>query len=301
MSQQQDATAALVVVGSINRDACLVVAELPAPGETVIATGSRSSIGGKGANQALAAARAGARVEFVGAVGPDAEGDEALRTLREIGIGTRGITSVTDVPTGRAWVTVDASGENSIVVAPGANHALTSRQAAASLRSVVTSTAREKTVVLCQGELSAGVIDEAARLAIENGWRFILNLAPFALVSRSTLAAAQPLIVNETEAQQLLDHFGLPAVENAAPQLSAAIGTSVVVTLGGRGAAWADGELHGAVAAHRVARVVDTTGAGDAFVGAVAASLCVPEDLAIAVRRGSRAGADAVQHFGSQQ
>lgn len=301
VSQQARAKAALVVVGSINHDWSVSVDALPSPGETIIANASRSSVGGKGANQAVGAARAGATVEFVGAVGADTEGGVALRTLGEAGVGTRGIRSMSETPTGRAWVMVDASGENSIIVAPGANRALTAEQAVQSLHSIVDSVACEKVVVLCQGELPFALIERVAAATLESGWRFILNLAPFAPVCSQTLAAARPLVVNQTEASQLVTHLGLTPADNISRQLADAIGTSVVVTLGSRGAAWADGPLHGEVFAHRVENVVDTTGAGDAFVGALAAALCNGEDLPSAIQKGSRAGAAAVQHFGPQQ
>lgn len=275
---------AVVVVGSVNADETLPVVSWPRPGETALLAGPiRAGLGGKGANQAVAAALAGAEVSFVGAIGTDAAAATVSDALRAHGVDVGGLRSV-PTGTGRAIIVVAPDGENLILVDPGANAALTVddvRAASARLRAA--------DVVLVQGEIPAPVVDAVATLCRELGTRFVLNLAPPIAVAPETLATADPLVVNEIEAA----HLGIdPAGDDVGPA------RSLVVTLGADGVA-----LRTPAGATRLpARsvdVVDTTGAGDAFAGTLGAGLAAGLDLAAAARRGVDASAFAVTRPGA--
>ena len=292
----------IIVVGSANQDYLLRVPSAPGPGETTIATGLTKQPGGKGANQAVAAARLGGDVHFVGAVGRDDDGATILRNLSTDGVSIDDVRIIDQQPTGLALIWVEDGGENSITVVSGANATVTAERAS----STVTRLAGEGSIVVVQGELSRDVIETTVRAASEAGARIILNLAPFLEVDAAALALADPLVLNETEAGQLL---GAP-VPDASAVLAArdrllAIAPSVVVTLGGEGAVWSargdDGPAGGHVPAEKVATVVDTTGAGDAFVGALAYALAGSAALADAVRLGARAGSFAIGGVGAQK
>ena len=239
--------------------------------------------GGKGANTAVAAARLGASVALLGAVGSDDHGELLLATLRGAGVDTALVRRV-DRPTGVAYITVTPDGENSIVVAPGANAALT-------LDPAVIEAAK---VVVCSLEVPLPVVEEAVAVAARHGVRPILNLSPVASLSSRTLAALDPLVVNEHEAAWLLDG-GAPD-----PVALLALGPrSVVITLGARGAVLAEGADVHAVPAPAV-EVVDTTGAGDAFTGALATRLAAGADLRSAVTDAVRTAARSVTRAGAQ-
>jgi len=286
----RSAPATVVVVGSLNQDLTRYVAELPRPGETVFAARAASALGGKGANQAVAASRVGATVMFVGAVGSDLAGADARRALAAAGIETRELTEATTAATGTALITVDARGENTIVVDSGANLAVRPADAAAAV-----DRAGRDAVVVCQGELAPAVVDAAALAARRAGSRFVLNLAPVIEVAAATLATADPLVLNELEAEQLL---GTPDADPAAA-LHRRHGAPIVVTLGGRGARLVTSHADVTIPATHVEHVVDTTGAGDAFCGVLAASLARGFDLETAVRFGVAAGGIAVASAGT--
>ncbi|MGZ4632714.1 MAG: PfkB family carbohydrate kinase, partial [Actinomycetes bacterium] len=241
-------TGTVVVVGSLNVDVVVTVPSHPRPGETVLATSLRRLPGGKGANQAVAAARAGAVVRLVGCVGDDADGADYVDRLAAQGVDTSTVRRVVGVPTGTALVTVDDAGENSIVVAPGAN----ARVTADDVRAVVLAPGD---VVLVQLEVPLDVVAAAARHATAHAARLVLNLAPFAELPAAVLGAADPVVANEHEAAQL----------RATPG-------SLAVTLGARGARWQRGGEVSEVPAPAV-DAVDTTGAGDVFAGTLAAAI----------------------------
>ena len=280
------ASAGIVVVGSINQDYFVYVDEFPGAGATILANDGASGLGGKGANQAIAASLLGARVAFVGAVGGDAAGSGALAALEADGVDVSGIRILDASGTGAAYITVNGAGENTIIVHSGANARVSAEQ-------VLSLTGAD--LVLAQGELPADAVDAAARAASSSGARFVLNLAPVIDVSPETLALADPLIVNEGEAAELLGHTST----DLAGELSARFGTSVVVTLGAEGAAVATPDRSWTEPSPRPVRVVDTTGAGDAFVGALAAALAAGRDLEFAVRAGAAAGSHAVESAGT--
>ncbi|RBM06872.1 ribokinase [Streptomyces sp. PT12] len=291
---------ALVVVGSINRDLTLRVPHRPDGGETVLGTEATFAPGGKGANQAMAAARAGARVRFVGSAGPD--GAPFVRALGDGGVDVSAV-EITGSTTGLAVVLVTTDGQNSIVVAPGANELLTAEQVERVVAAEVAA-AEERDgaapVVLLQCEIPIGAVVDGVRTAAARGARVVLNLAPYAPLPGDVLAVCDPLVVNESEAGQALGR----RVATGADAADAAIdlarrARSAVVTRGAGGAVVARaGDV--TVVPGLTVPVVDTTGAGDAFVGTLAARLAADDDLMAAVRAGNAAGARAVGHRGAQ-
>lgn len=296
-------TGTVVVVGSLNVDQVVTVDRHPAPGETLVATSFALLPGGKGANQAVAAARRGAPTVMVGSVGRDGAAEVATSLLADSGVDVTHVRAV-DVPTGLATVTVDRTGENTIVVVPGAN-ASTGAEAVLAASDTVASAA----VVVLQGEVPADGIAAAATAATG---RVLLNLAPVVPVGREVVLAADPLVVNEHEAAlvlaQLVPGSAVPTDEAALVGALRSLGIrSVVVTLGARGALVSDGEHDDAVDRPVVVAVpsprvtaVDSSGAGDAFVGALAAGLAAGDTLLGAARQAVRVGAFAVQGVGTQ-
>ncbi|PPB48202.1 ribokinase [Arthrobacter pityocampae] len=283
----------IVVVGSINADLVVTADRHPRPGETVAGRSMTVLPGGKGANQAVAAALLGAEVALVGAVGADAYADVALSLLTTAGVDLRAVRR-TDGATGLAVIQVAGDGENTIVVLPGANAGMTPDLVAASAGTI-----RAAGVVVVQGELPADTTAAAVRLATG---RVIVNLAPVIALDRAALLRADPLVVNEHEGALVLERFGHPVAADHPGVVEGLLGlgfASVVMTLGGAGALVADGGGLHRVPAPQVA-VVDTTGAGDAFVGALAARLVTGEPLDDAVRYAVRVGSYAVRRPGAQ-
>ena len=289
------ASPAVVVVGSLNRDYVCTVDRLPAPGETRLGSELTLWCGGKGGNQAVAAALfGGVSVAMVGAIGDDADGAALLEGLRDAGVDVADVVVRRDVRSGAALITVADDGENSIVVAPGANRTVEAPDVRAALRR------HAPAVVLLQGELSPTVVVAALEEAADLEARPVLNLAPVIPVDPSVLSRCDPLVVNAGEAGALL---GRPLsdsddLESAARELSRRF-RSVVVT-GGASGAWTH---HHGQARHvpaRPAAAVDTTGAGDAFTGALAVGLAVGRDLAEAAAWGAAVAAYAVERPGAQ-
>jgi ribokinase len=269
----------VVVLGSLNIDLVTHVERHPKPGETVMGTGLERLAGGKGANQAVAASAAGAAVVMVGCVGSDEAGSAYVARLSALGIDAASIRVAPDCTTGHALITVDDAGENSIVVVPGAN-------AAVALDDLdVLESVGPGDVVLLQLEVPLEVVIAAARRASAKGARVVLNLAPYAALPPDVLALADPLVVNEHEALLLADSEAIPA--------------SLVVTFGAAGAAWDGDQLTGPVVDQL--EVLDTTGAGDAFCGALSAALVAGAGHHEALQNALAAGADAVRHLGAQR
>ena len=261
------------MVGSVNLDLVATAVRLPRPGETVSAVAFTRYPGGKGANQALAARRAGSDVRFIGAVGSDEAATEALALLKESGVDLSGVV-VTGEPTGTAMITVDEDGENQIVVVPGANAYLTSDRVEVS---------RDE-VVLCQLEIP---METVSTVAASTEGVFCLNAAPAAEVADEVLAHTDLVIVNETERDVLGDALhGISAL--------------VVVTLGAAGAkAFRSGRL--VAEAHPPPVVaIDTVGAGDAFCGALVTALASEESVTAALEWACAAGALATTRRGAQ-
>ncbi len=260
-------TARVCVVGSVNVDHVFTVASLPHPGETVMASSVRLIPGGKGGNQAIAAARAGAAVHLVAALGDDPTGDQLRAHLQANGVDLDGVTEITG-PSGSAVIAVDAAGENTIVVAPGANARLT----------VETDKARaaisDSDVLLLQLEIPVTTAVDAARVARDNGTVVIVNASPSGAEPHDLLSLAQladVVVVNEAEARDW--HWPV---------------THLVITRGRRGASYLGEDERFDVPAPAV-RAVDTTGAGDVFAGVLAAEW--PSGHEKALRRACAAGA----------
>jgi len=288
--------AEVFVVGSINQDFVLKVERRPQPGETVTDAVLATHHGGKGANQAAAAARLGASVVMLGRVGDDEFGEAQIRNLRDQGVDTDFVERLSGWKTGSAFITVTPDGENAITVAPGANRGLTHEDVDAAADAI-----GEAKVLVTQMEVSPETVKQAAQVAVERGTRALVNLAPPFEVGRDLLEKLDPLVVNEHEAAFLLGEKveGLDGALSAAPELLNLGPRSVVLTLGASGAVFADGGSSGHLPAPD-ADVVDTTGAGDAFVGALAVKLARGASLEEAVAYAARAGAAAVTKDGAQ-
>ncbi len=284
------------VVGSINQDFVLGVERRPAPGETVTDARLATHNGGKGANQAAAAALLGAGVAFLGRVGDDGFGRPLVRTLAEKGVDTSLVEEVPDSSTGTAFITVTPDGENAITVAPGANRRLTVEDVDAASGSI-----EEAKVLVAQMEIPPEVIRRAVEVAAANGTRALVNLAPPFEVPLALLEKLDPLVLNEHEAAFLLGESveGIDGALSAAPELLKLGPRSIVVTIGEDGAVFSNGASAEHLTAPSV-EVVDTTGAGDAFVGALAARLADEDSLEDAVAYAVRAGAAAVTKEGAQ-
>ncbi len=353
--QSDAARGSIVVVGSANLDYLINLTSPPAPGETVLASGMVVQPGGKGADQAVAAARLGAHVTFVGCVGQDADGDALLDSLRAAGVD---VSPVRRVPerTGLALVSVFDSGENSITVVPGANFALTPEDVR---DAIAQASAAGATVMIAQAEIAPETLAAALIAAHDAGLRVILNLAPFTVLDDALLALCDPLVVNESEATRSLSlsegslSSSKGSLSSSKGSLSSSKGSlssskgpaeprslssskgpststtlardlstlarSAVITLGPGGAAWGPpdgggggppppppphGGPHQNEAGHAPPppppAVAAPTGAGDAFVGALAVELAAGTPLEDAVRLGVRAGTFAVQSLGAQ-
>lgn len=269
------AMSAVWVIGSANVDVVVRVARHPAPGETLLGSDPEIRFGGKGANQAVAAALAGADVRFVAAVGSDAEGEAYRERLAGFGVDVSALRTVPGA-TGRAFIAVADDGENTIIVSPGAN-AVVGEADLAALGGI-----GPGDVLLVQLEIDLAVVAEAVRRAHAAGARVVLNTAPYAALPAEVLALADPVVANESEAALLAD-AGLEP-----PQL--------LGTRGERGSAWGATE----VPAAPVARVVDTTGAGDTYCGALAAAFAEGADRRSAMTRAAESAARAVEHEGAQ-
>lgn len=286
----------VVVLGSLNMDLVVPLSRLPRSGETVIGERLQRFPGGKGANQAVAAARLGAEVAMVGRVGKDSFGDELLSNLRADGVAVEGVERDANEPTGAALILVEKGGENMIAVARGAGGVVGEADVARATKNL-----RERDVLLLQLEIPLAAVASAARKAKAAGARVILNAAPATPLEASLLSQLEVLVVNELEVEPIL---GRPAADPLEAGEAARIAVkqgarSAVVTLGAAGAVLADGKALHRMNAQRV-DAVDTTGAGDAFVGALAAALAAGAPLVEATQLAGAAGAAAVTKPGAQ-
>lgn len=281
----------ITVLGSINIDLIANAARLPRPGETVSGTAFSMAAGGKGANQALAARRAGRAVALVGATGRDEFAAPALSLLAEAGVDLSGVRQ-TASPTGTALITVSADGENTIVVVPGANGELAGADAAAAVNG-----ARTGDILMLQLEIPAAAVERALGLAREKGLVSLLNVAPLTADAARLSGLADIVVANETEFALLA---GVEAFdEDALAAFHAETGKTLVVTLGAEGVvAASEGALFRARGL--AIRPVDTVGAGDTFCGYLAAGLDAGLGLADALRRAAVAGSLACLAHGAQ-
>lgn len=283
----------IAVFGSINIDIAIGVDRLPLPGETVLAEGYRAVPGGKGCNQAVAAAKLGAHVRMVGAVGDDAWASIPLAAMHAAGVDTHDVR-IANRPTGLASVMVAGDGENAIIVASGANR----KVRAAQLGSIGAGD-----VLVCQMEVPFDETAEALLKAKAAGALTILNLAPFGELPARAWGAVDYWLVNELEGQALAEQIGLMAVVEPAylaEHLAERLKATVIMTLGGDGAVAVepDGTLWRASALP--VEVVDTTGAGDAFTGGLAAALAKGDSFPGALKLAAAAGGLACTGFGAQ-
>ncbi|WP_376089698.1 PfkB family carbohydrate kinase [Roseomonas sp. CCTCC AB2023176] len=276
----------VTVFGSINADLVFPVPSLPAPGHTVLGGAWSALPGGKGANQAVAAARDGAAVRMFGAVGQDALAEAALSALRGSGADLSGVVR-TDVPTGAAAICVDAEGRNQIAVSPGAN---------ARARADAVPVDALDGVVLLQMEVPPAENATLVARVRAHGGRAILNMAPAGPLAAEALRGLHLLVVNEHEAAWIGAHLGC---DGAPAALRAVLGVAIAVTRGEAGAEAADGDGLHAVPAFRAGPVQDTTGAGDCWCGVLAAGLSRGMPLVGAMRRAAAAAALSVTRRGA--
>ena len=286
----------VVVVGSCNMDLVVRAARLPRPGETLAGSGFECLPGGKGANQAVAAARLGAQVSLVGCVGADAFGDQLCAALQADSIDIGHVHRRPGVATGIASITVSDDGLNSIVLAAGANGTLEPRDVEAAEQLIA-----EASVLLCQLEVPLPTVAAAIEIAARHGTRVLLNPAPAVPLDPAMLSSVDFLVPNETEAGLLTDTTvdGLATAQSAATALLAQGPKHVLLTLGASGVWLATGDEGWHFAAPRV-DAVDSTAAGDTFIGGFAACIAAGGDLSEAIRLGQRAAALSVTRFGAQ-
>lgn len=284
----------IVVFGSLNVDVMIGVDHLPLPGETVLGPGYELTAGGKGANQALAASRAGGAVTMVGSIGGDPLSETAIADLRAAGVDLSYLAKVAD-PTGLAAICVDKAGENHVVVASGANRRTQAMQVPDALLTPAT-------LVVLQMEVPLAENWALIRRAKQLGARVLLNAAPAAALSPEALPHIDWLIVNENEAKQIAGDLGLPAADprQAAAGIAQSTHTVVIVTLGAAGAAAYLGSGDGYQVQALPIRPLDTVGAGDSFVGGLAAAIDRGHDLPEAMRRAAVGGALACLRTGAQ-
>jgi ribokinase len=286
----------VAVVGSLNMDLVVRVARTPQPGETISGSSFSMIPGGKGANQAVAASRMGADTLMIGCVGDDPFGRALADSLVESGVDIRHVAVCPGVSTGTATIIVEEGGENRIIIVPGANGAMS----VARIDDLADAIARAQIAVL-QHEIPLAVNTRVVAIAHESAVRVMLNPAPAYPLDDDLLAMVDLLVVNEIEARALADHAveGVASALEAAGKLHRRGAGTIVVTLGGQGAVVCseDGRFH--VPALPV-EVVDSTAAGDSFVGGLAAALVRGDDLEKAVRYAVCAGGLAVTRLGAQ-
>ena len=288
----------IVVVGSLNMDLVVEVPAIPLPGETVLGKNFATFPGGKGANQAVAAARLGAQVSLIGRVGQDAFGDQLLASAQADGINVSHVGRDEEAATGVAMIVVDDEGQNSIAVASGANFCLTAdhvREAWGALEEI--------DILVMPLETPLETIATAVELAHQSGATVVLNPAPVRPLPARILTSVDVLVPNETETTQLT-RMPIETSEDsrkAARQLLTLGVGNVVLTLGSQGALALDGKTdqYTLVPACQV-EVVDTTAAGDAFVAGLAVGLSEGKSLIEAVHFATGVGALAVTKLGAQ-
>lgn len=284
--------ASVVVVGSVNADHVIRCAELPRPGETVFGYESSDGFGGKGGNQAVTAASLGAPTAMIAAVGDDDSGAAALLDLARYGVDVSQVIRVADARTGEASVLVADSGENAIIVLPGANARLTSADVSGRLEALPLV---RGDVVLASAEISDDCVKSAAQACAESGARLIYNLAPARPLASWVAEHPLVLVLNEHEALSVADE---PSLSGALCRLAESA-DAVIVTLGARGAVLRQGDL--VVSISTVALdAVDSTGAGDAFCGALAAELMHGHSLHAAAASAALAGSLSVTGRGAR-
>ena len=286
----------ILVIGSTNMDIIAMVDHLPVPGETVGNADLARAHGGKGANQAVAAARAGGKVTFITCIGEDDDGKKMHDSFREDGINTDQVSIIPEVPTGTALIFVDRNGENCIAVAPGANNYLSN-----AIIDQAESLIKDTDLVLLQLEIPFETIQHICKLASRHQKRIILNPAPARELDEDVLGSLEYLVLNETEAEiiagQKVTDDNIEAVCRAIKDMGP---EHIILTLGSRGSYVFDKKVQQYVESFTV-KAVDSTAAGDTFCGAFAVSILTrDQDIITAVRFANAAGALSVTRQGAQ-
>jgi ribokinase len=286
----------IVVVGSSNMDMVVKTNHIPVPGETVLSGSFFMNPGGKGANQAVAVARLGGEVTFISKMGNDIFGKQFSQLFSDEGIDTRYIMSDEDLPSGVALITVDDAGENSIVVASGANANLQSSDMDGSLTQIAVSG-----ILLVQLEIPMDTVNYVVKYAHENGVKVILNPAPANVLSQELLECIYILTPNKTEASMIsgIEVTDMESAKQAAHLICGKGAKNVVVTMGPLGAVICKSGECSMVSARQV-ETVDTTAAGDVFNGALAVAVSEGKDLEEAVDFACEAAAISVTRLGAQ-
>jgi ribokinase len=282
--------AVIAVVGSAMMDLTAYADVLPEPGQTLAGQLFTTGFGGKGANQAVMAAHCGAQVHFIGKLGADVFGNAIADNFVKVGINSQCVDR-SETPTGIAHICVDGNGENRIIIIPGSNNEIEASKAADAIHSI-----KDLAVVVAQCEIKQEVTLASFKAAKARGCITILNPAPYQEISADLLALCDWIIPNETEFREL--HGELPTNDQILKSFRP--GKNSIVTLGSQGAAYisADGELTRVTAPHVTA--VDTTGAGDAFVGTFAYSIASGKDPVSAMTLGIKVATLSVTRKGAQ-
>ncbi len=296
MTSPTPALRPVVVLGSINTDLIVRASHFPRPGETLHGSDFAVIGGGKGANQATAAARLGAPVQFIGAVGADDFGARRIEEMAAAGVDVAAIKRVADSPTGVALITVNAQGENTIIIAAGANWRVTEQDISGTMLAMAADG-----LFVAQLELPLETVAAGLARARAAGLTTLLNTAPYKAEARGLLQHVDILVANEGEAGDLAE-WASPATEENAADVAARLRArgphTVIVTLGAAGVIVATGAATLLIPAPRV-HVVDTTGAGDCFTGAFAAALVGGMEIDEAARRAVSAASYSTTVFGA--
>lgn len=287
----------IVIVGSTNMDMVVNTDRIPVPGETILAKEFFMNPGGKGANQAVAVARLGGNTIFVTKIGNDVFGHQSVQLFDDEGIDTRHILSDSELPSGVALITVDKIGENSIVVAAGANGNLHSKD----LNEDILNDISRAKILLMQLEIPIETVNYLAKFASSKGVKVVLNPAPMASVSEDLLKCLYAITPNSTEAEMLsgIKISDLESAKEAAKKISDKGVDNIILTLGSKGALVYEAGKIELVAAEKV-NAIDTTAAGDVFNGAFVVSLAQGKGLLEATKFASKAAAISVTRIGAQ-
>ncbi len=286
----------IAVIGSCNIDLIMQVNRFPQPGETIGGAEFTQTFGGKGANQAVAAARSGGEVSVVACLGTDRFAESFMERFEADGIDTMNVFQEGGVSTGVAVILVDQEGENCISVAPGANYRLSERHIQKAQLML-----KEARVILLQGELHPNMLRYILGWCAVEEKKVLLNLAPAQTLELKYLQDVSLLVLNETEAEALLDRKiqGIEEVKQAAHELNELVKGGVIISLGEKGSFVLNEQVAELVPAYKV-KAVDTTAAGDTYCGALATALVEGQDLVEAVKFASAAAAIAVTRLGAQ-
>jgi ribokinase len=284
----------ILIVGSLNADLVVRVPRFPQPGETISGGDLQIIPGGKGANQAVAAARQGASVSMLGRVGNDSFGPELIQNLKQNNVDTSHVQIDSGAATGTAIIVVDAKGQNNIVLSPGGNGQVRPAD-------VADISFSDYKLLLLQLEIPIEAVTSAAQRARESGLSVLLNPAPAISLPKKLIARSDFILPNETELGLLTNRsvHDIPSAEKAARTLLEDGAQNVIVTLGANGALIVNQEITKHIPSFEV-QVIDTTAAGDAFIGGFASALLSNKSLEEAVRYGCACGALAATKFGAQ-